>query len=284
MQEQLPVIEKIIVPLDGSDLAEVALPVAIAIAKAADAHLDLVTVALTYEVPLDTQMDTLSRETLHQAEAAVRARHPKVAHTVIAGVATEELSSYARKSDADLIVMATHGRSGLRKLILGSVADKLITLSPVPVLLVRAKQDKSTDLPFEEPTIKRIVLPLDGTESTPTAVPYALSLAKILSAEVVLLYADEGGSGESAERQLRAFAGVFEEQGVTASQLVSQGKPGEVIAGTAREDDLIVMSSLSATGIAKGSHRGSVADYVVKNAGAPVLIVAPKAYLGTAID
>ncbi len=284
MKEQLPAIEKIVVPLDGSDLAEAALPVATAVATAADAHLDLVTVALTYDVPLDTQMDTLTQAALHRAEAAIRATHPRVARTILAGTPAEELSNHARNSDADLIVMATHGRSGLRKLILGSVADKLITLSTVPVLLVRAKNDGPVELPLDETKFKRIILPLDGRESAPAAVPLALSVAKLFSAETVLLFANEDGTSEAAERQLRVFVGVFEQQDLVVSQQVERGRPSEVIVETTREGDLVIMSSLSATGVARGSHRGSVADHVIKNADAPVLVVAPKGYLGTAIE
>lgn len=284
MQEQLPSIENIIVPLDGSDLAEAALPIATAIASASGAHIDLVTVALTYEVPLDNQMDTLTREALHRAEAAIRARHPKVGQTVLAGTPADEICNYARESMADLIVMATHGRSGLRKLILGSASDRVISLSSVPVLLVRASSREAAELSAEEQKIRRIVLPLDGREATPKAVPHALSLAKTLSTEVVLVTADEGGSMEAAERQLRAFSNLFEEQGITVSEEVKLGKPGEVIAGTAHEDDLIIMSSLGATGVAKGAHRGSVADYVIKNAAAPVLVVVPRGYLGSALE
>lgn len=283
MQNQLPKIQNIIVSLDGSDLAEAALPIATAIATAADAHIDLVTVALTYDVPLDTQMDSLTRNALHKAEAAIRARHPKVGRTILAGAPAEELAAYASKSEADLIVMATHGRSGLSKLFLGSVADRLISLSSVPVLLVRAKAGSTVDLLSDEMKVERVILPLDGSESTPTAVPHALSLAKLLASEVVLVYADEGGSTESAERQLRAFADVFDQQGIVVSEVVIQGKPGEVIASAANSQDLIIMSSLSATGVAKGSHRGSVADYVIKNASAPVLVVSPQGYLGTAL-
>jgi len=123
MTDGLPTIQNIVVPLDGSELSEAALPTAAAIAEAADAHMDLVTVALTYDAPLETQMDSLTRNALARAEAAVLARHPKVGQTVLAGVAAEEIAAHARKSSADLVVMATHGRTGLRKFVLGSVAS-----------------------------------------------------------------------------------------------------------------------------------------------------------------
>ncbi len=282
--DQLPVIKNIIVPLDGSNLAEAALPVAAAIATAADAHLDLVTVALTYEAPLDSQMDTLTQEALHRAEAALRARHPRVGRTVLAGVPADQISTHATETNSDLIVMATHGRSGLRRFILGSVADRLLTLSSVPVLLVRATDNASEDLLVEETAFKRILVPLDGREATPTAIPLALAMAKLFSADVTLLYADENGETEAANRQLRAFADLFTQHGLTAEPVSRHGSPDEVIAGEAGSGDLVVMASLSATNVSRGSHRGSVADYVVKNAEAPVLVIAPKGYLGSALE
>ncbi len=281
MNEQLPDIEKIVVPLDGSPLAEAALPLASEIAAASDAQIELLTVALTYDAPLESQMDSLARDSLRRVEAALREKHAHVAHKVLAGAAADEISAHARDTGADLIVMGTHGRSGLGRLILGSVADSVVSMSSVPVLLVRATDDERITLPPAPANIRRVVVPLDGSESTPASVPIALRIAKLLSSRALLLHADEGGGGEDAARQLRAFADVFVQQGLQASAVVQRGNPGEVITEVAGERDLIVMASLAATGVARGSHRGSIADHVIKNAAAPVLVVAPTGYLGS---
>ncbi len=286
MPDELPAIKNIIVPLDGSDLSETALPIVSALAAAADAHIDLVTVALTSEVPLKSQMDSLTQQALHRAEAALLAKHHKVGRKILAGVPADEISAYAATSNADLIVMATHGRSGFRRLILGSVADRLISQSHVPVMLVRASGDEPTGSSLADAKIEQIILPLDGRESTPAAVPFALVLAKLFGAGTILLYVDEGVDPEPGQRQLRAFAGVFGELGLNAETRSVDGEPGEAIADVASltEHSMVVMSSLSATGVARGSHRGSVADYVVKNSEVPVLIVPPRGYLGAALE
>lgn len=286
MSQQSQAVTTIVVPLDGSDLAEAAIPVAAAIALPGGARINLVTVALTYELPVDAQMDTITRRGLNRAQAELESKFPGVTQTVLAGDPAQEISKHAGAIDADLIVMATHGRSGLRKLLLGSVADKLITMSSVPVLLVKGDGGEPVPPLGTPASFKRIVLPLDGSEPSAAAAPIAMELARLLNAETALVYVDEGGGAGKPESQAREIASRFDAAGLAARVQVIDGDPGHSIAEFTSEVEgsLVVMSSLSATGIAKGTHRGSVTDYVIKNARAPVVVVPPRGYLGPVIN
>ena len=284
MSNNLPTFETIVVPVDGSELSEAAVPVASAIATPSGARINLVTVVLTYQVPVTSQLDTVTRQSITRIHAGLQARFPGVTQTLLAGDPPEEISNHARSVDAGLIVMATHGRSGLRKLLLGSVADKLVSICPVPVLLVRQNGPLPSS-PTSPAEFDRIAIPVDGHEASTAAVPIAIELARLMSLEAVLIYVDEGhGDVDAMRKQANATAERFEASGVTAKIQPSFGEPGKVISEIANKPGtLVVMASLSATGIARGTHRGSVADYIVKHSTAPVMIVPPKGYLGPVV-
>ncbi len=142
----------IMVPLDGSPLAEVVLPHVVSIAKGcAVPKVTLVRVVpplkfygTEAEIPfMDTQNleDTsmkFAREYVTEQAKKLSAQGIDVHTKVIFGVVTDELLDFARKSKVDLVVIATHGRSGVARWVWGSVADKILRGSRVPVLMVRA--------------------------------------------------------------------------------------------------------------------------------------------------
>jgi len=147
--------KRILVPLDGSALAEQALPLAIALARRAPAELILVHVVVPlieyvpglspFSRPLPSSIafpDVLREQAQQQLTATInRFGAPQVAMTpmVILGYPAEEIIDAAIERQADLIVMATHGYSGLRRWALGSVADKVLHASSIPLVLVRAQ-------------------------------------------------------------------------------------------------------------------------------------------------
>ncbi len=139
----------ILVPLDQSELAEQALPHAVAIAQATDAEVSLVAV-----------VDVLDEETMRAAGAAIdwqteleslgaylqvlcqRLGDEGVGShwEVLKGDVAEEILEYAEDRDCDLIVMGTHGRSGLARWVHGSVADRIVAQTLVPIMLVRVEE------------------------------------------------------------------------------------------------------------------------------------------------
>jgi nucleotide-binding universal stress UspA family protein len=153
--------EKILVPLDGSDVAEAILPdiekIATRMAPNTQVEITLLQVIsnLTYNVLTDDDRAQIpyNENDLQQIKGMAKSYLDKIADkmsnkginvktVVTAGHAAEEVIKVAENTNADLIAMSTHGRSGLRRWALGSIADKVVHESNIPVLLVRAKHEK----------------------------------------------------------------------------------------------------------------------------------------------
>jgi nucleotide-binding universal stress UspA family protein len=140
---------RILVPTDGSDASIAALDEAIELANEQGAELHLLAVS---EPPEMVSMGSGSADVVDSVrEGTRRALDRAVEHAEEAGVADpvsatesgtahEAIVSYVEENDVDLVVMGTHGRSGLDRVLLGSVTGKVVRLSPVPVLTVGPKQ------------------------------------------------------------------------------------------------------------------------------------------------
>jgi nucleotide-binding universal stress UspA family protein len=135
---------KILVPLDGSALAEATLPQVTEMAKGLGAGLLLLRVAIAHVFP---GMDPTEEEVrvVHEAEEYVEALAGKLADkgvrvrpAVRYGKPAEQIFGHIADNQADMVAMSTHGRSGLSRLVMGSVAEEVVRSAGVPVLLVRA--------------------------------------------------------------------------------------------------------------------------------------------------
>jgi len=171
--------KKILVPLDGSNLAELALPYAEELAAALGSEVVLVYVS----EPAESQyrhMHQLYMEEVAKQLKAVK----KVSPVVLSGKPAEEIISYVEKNDVGLIVMTSHGRSGILSWATGSIASKLLHAAEVPLLLIRATEPWRR-VPGKR-LLARILLPLDGSEAGEAAVSYIGELMSRLEAEVIL--------------------------------------------------------------------------------------------------
>jgi nucleotide-binding universal stress UspA family protein len=185
---------RVLVPLDRSPLAEQALGQGVAIAEASGATLDVVSVyePIVLGVPQQEVLDQAGWDVARQylegiaAELASSTAVPTT-HATPTGKAIECISTRAREIDADLIVITSHGRTGLSRMWLGSVADGLIRGSQVPVLLLRPT-NATTERPLAHRLYEHILIPLDGSTPSEGVVPAALSLAKCCGARVSLLH------------------------------------------------------------------------------------------------
>ena len=145
--------QKILVALDGSDLAECVLPHVEAIAKGCDPKsVTFVRVTEPVQVPrgeeynftaedwrrIESENRTTAENYLNQILDRVKYDGVSVKSEVIVGKAAETIADYATKNDVDLIIVATHGRSGVSRWVIGSVADRVLRSACVPVLMVRA--------------------------------------------------------------------------------------------------------------------------------------------------
>ncbi len=135
--------EKILVPLDGSECAEIVLPSVERLAKDLKASVSLLRVVIAHTFPgvdpTDAQVKVVkeAEEYLSKVEDELRRRGLKVDSHVRYGDDAEEILDHAAQEDIDMIAMTTHGRGGVKRFLLGSVAEKVLRHSPKPVFLVR---------------------------------------------------------------------------------------------------------------------------------------------------
>lgn len=146
--------EKLLVPLDGSKLAECVLPHIDALAKGCGVRsITLVRVVQPFYIPTATDAHLLSEEDIRAYEAETRRtareyldsvakklkyENIEVKIEVMQGFAADSLIDYARRNNVDLVIIATHGRSGVSRWVFGSTAERILRGSCTPVLMVRA--------------------------------------------------------------------------------------------------------------------------------------------------
>lgn len=178
---------RILVPLDGSELAELALAPAGLLARRFRAQLWLVSVLVP--VPLESGSSVrLARTAVDQAQDYLQDVQRRLEADGLAvraivrwGDPAGEILATAHESRAVLIAMATHGRGGLGRWMIGSVADRVVRAATIPVLVVPARAAA------RQPGFHRLLVPLDGSALAEAALPHALLLARTFNATVELL-------------------------------------------------------------------------------------------------
>jgi nucleotide-binding universal stress UspA family protein len=168
-------IDTVIVALDGSELVEQALPLAKQLAEHMEAELFLLQV-----IRLDAPVDTRDEARVYPEQTARTLEIPAQVMVRI-GQPAEEIIASAVDVPESIIVMTTHGRGGLGRLLYGSVADRVVRDSRIPVLLIRAGLVPSATEP-----LKSILVPLDGSAYAETALPQAIELARAFDADLWL--------------------------------------------------------------------------------------------------
>jgi nucleotide-binding universal stress UspA family protein len=186
----------LVVPLDGSTFAEQALPVAGAIVQRSKACLTLVCVHRPLgsgEEPPAGQWDgdvrEWERDYLTRAGSRIAERYgARVETCLLEQPVVTALCDYVPTHDVDLVVMSTHGRTGVSRAWLGSVADGVVRRVSVPVLMLRARADAPPPSGSEgDHLFDRILLPLDGSRLSEAVVGQAVRLARTFGSEIVLL-------------------------------------------------------------------------------------------------
>ena len=190
------------------------------------------------------------------------------------------ISEIIQKNNIDLVVTGTHGRQGLRKLVLGSEAEKIYRRASCPVLTIGPQVPPLTGAKWN---LRTILFPTDGSEASLSALPYALSLAEENQANLIFLQlmpmapspyreSDEA----SAREAMRALMPAEAEDWCKPEFVAHFEFPAEGILGLAKERavDLIVMGVRKSTGSALSEHMPwPVASQVVAQAQCPVLTV-----------
>jgi nucleotide-binding universal stress UspA family protein len=191
------VYRSILVPLDGSSFGEQALPLALSIARRAGATLHLVTVHVPipplaeeclsgFDPRIDIAAKRHSQTYLdHVVKRLAGVTEVPLIPTVIEGPVADALCERAAAAGIDLIVMTTHGRGGLARAWLGSVADDLIRRVTVPILLVRPQDTAPAGA--QEPTLPNVLIPLDGSNLAEQVLEPAVALGTLMEAEFTLM-------------------------------------------------------------------------------------------------
>jgi nucleotide-binding universal stress UspA family protein len=293
--------KNILVPLDGSSLAEAALPVAAAFAEKLKAPVTLLHI-----------IEQNPPEAVHNER---HLRHPEEAETYLQGLAKQSFPAeikaewhvhtaevkdvpvsivdHTSEFDPDLIIMCAHGRSGIRDMLFGRIAHQVVAKGSTPLLLLQPMT--SQQKPF---VLNRILLPLDSESIHDDSMPIAKTLAKAFGAELSLLCViptfntlrgDEAATStilpattnalldireDHAKEHLQEHLNELIKEGFKASAEIARGDPTQVIVNTAEQGkvDLIVLSTHRKAGIDAFWAR-SVAPNVARRTRIPLLLV-----------
>ncbi|MFB6132402.1 MAG: universal stress protein [Halanaeroarchaeum sp.] len=279
--------ETIVVPTDGSENAERAIDHAAMLAAAYGATVHGVYVVnLTYAGDFESGADggvvleSLEREG-EKAVDAVRSRCEAAGvdfeTTQLEGRPATRITEYADAVDADLVVMGTHGRSGISRLLLGSVTESVVRNCEREVLTVPA------DAPPVEAEYDNVLIATDGSEGSSSATDVGLEVARTFNATVHGVYVvDEGVTqthliDELLQQEGRnAIEGVenrAEEAGLEVTTAVLSGSPHDEIATYATEHDVdIIVVGSHGKGALERTLLGSVSERTIRSADRPVLV------------
>lgn len=281
---------KILVPLDGSPLAEQILPYVRSLAATDNIPVELLWVN---DVELAQWPPRSGKEYLRQTTAKYLAALKRIDFIEADGKPAEEIVRRAGAEPGCLIAMATHGMSGMRRWLIGSVASKVAQMAQNPLLLVRPIENADLAAAIE---LKTIFVPLDGSGLAEKALPHAVALAEGLKLEVQLLrvFALPSDAYIVADGVIGQGAARFREAMQKEADSYLEGKVETLraeglakIIGTAMEGDppneiidlaaktaksLIVMSTHGRSGIGRWL-LGSVAEKIIQHSRAPVLLI-----------
>jgi nucleotide-binding universal stress UspA family protein len=292
------VYDTIVIPLDGSPLAEQVFGHLKRISSPAQTELHLVGVleAWRYAIgtpdlamaDLITYMRSDQQQYLAKQSQCLQQQGYRVQVHQREGDAALTIVAIAEQVGAQLIAMTTHGRSGMRRWTLGSVAERVIHATDLPVLLAR-------DETITNGALKRILVPLDGSPIAEQALSTVIDLAAMTGATVVLLHVIQAldptnqrmlfqskTEAESAVEQWTADGEFYLEgigqrllqQGIDYDVRVRTGDPDRVICATTVDAaiDMVIMGTHGRTGVGRWVY-GSVANKVLRGISCPLLLV-----------
>ena len=303
----------ILVPLDGSDVAAGILPYASQIAKSCEVPLVLLTVVdpdamgrptsaftlqalardkgANYWEEIEQSLQVSALSSLKGVASSLKEAGVAVEVQAALGRPAEQILEASEEEGCGLIAMSTHSRNPIRRSILGSVTDKVIHTSKVPVLTVTPERGKS----YQEgsTTVTTVVVPLDGSELAEGALPYAEELARTLSLDILLAravrtelpsYTDTEigvwdpnlteGMIQEATTYLASVAESLTGKGFNVRSEVVRGAPAQALLNLAQgtEENLIAMTTRGRSGLSR-LLMGSVTEALVRSSGDPVLVI-----------
>ncbi|MGE3808297.1 MAG: universal stress protein [Gemmataceae bacterium] len=307
-------IRSILVPMDCSAFGEQAVPVALTLAGPAKAKIHLLHVHRPLaevhpefapyfdDEKLAGEIKTRQREYLDKVAARIAKQGIEVDCVVKEGATAATIHEYVKTHAVDLMVMTTHGRGAMARFWLGSVADELVRDLPTPILLVRPHGHDNQEA---APSLKRILVALDGSKFAEQVLDSALELAQLVEGEIVLLrvikpfvpsnYSMEGvghlaanlveqlgqmekQARQEAEQYLEHLSDRCRAKMVKATkQVVLADEPASAILEKATPPaiDMVALATHGRRGLSR-LFLGSIADKVVRGSTVPVLVHRPR--------
>jgi nucleotide-binding universal stress UspA family protein len=304
-------IKNILVPIDFSKLSVEAIAIAKWLAQRFRATIHLTHVH-QWQYPADFMGPVISSEFLPEERQDKRLAEELKSIANKAGLSSRdqthlrkdisafhEICKLAREISADLIVLPTHGYTGLKHVFLGSTAERVVQHAPCPVFVVRQAGKRSAK---ENPDYKKILVPVDFSGCSQKGLQYAIGFANELEAEITLLYAtylgyvysSEGtalydipglqkAARENAERQMRKLVRAVKFGSVKCETVFTEASPVLDVCAFAKDHgvDLIITSTHGLTGF-EHVLIGSIAEKVVRHAPCSVLVVPSHPQIRTA--
>jgi nucleotide-binding universal stress UspA family protein len=280
-------VKRILVPLDGSTLAEAILPLAEALARDHEASLLLVRALPSLgSAEAEVRAQEEAEAYLGGIAAGVTARGLSVEWKVWYEAPDQAIADATRCEGADLVAMSTHGRGGVSRLLFGSVAESLVRKGPGPVLLVRG------EIAWRPGGLGTILVPLDGSELSEAVLPVVARLAGPFDLTIELFTVVEPMPGyaaaevpvarveeidrvarDEAERYLSKVAAPLTARGLRVAWTVGRGHAVDAVLRHAQDAGvgLIAMSTHGRSGVGR-LLLGSVAERVLRGAPVPVLL------------
>jgi nucleotide-binding universal stress UspA family protein len=258
---------KVLVPLDGSRVSEEVLAPAIKLVGAEGTMILLHAVTpseyLSATAEQHLQLER-RRSAVYLEDLAERIGRNGVGiqERIVTGEASREIVAEARRSRADLIAMSSHSRNGVREWAFGSVAERVLRTTNIPVLVFRGNLGKSY-------AIRKILIALDGSEEALEVVGPAAELAAALGSSVVLVHV-----GKHIPPSMPLAQKTLVEHHVPFVTRLLPGEPSQAILEALEEEGADLLA-LTTTGKTKRDQIffGSVAEEILKKCGRPLLVV-----------
>jgi len=287
-------LQKLLVPLDGSELGERALAYATELAVGLGSEVQLICVHLHHDDETRRMCDTYIGRIAERLRSSLNARNNNIrVHPVfVNGEPATRIINYADKEGISLIVLSSHGHSGIMPWAVGSTANKIIRISHKPVLLIRSMMP----IAQKDGLFRKILLPLDGSQVGEAALPYVQEVASALGSEVVMLRVVESElkiHSIGAPDRILVPEQVIEEIRQAAKKYLD-GEKRKFLSGAVRtllkdgniayeilmvsEEEKVSIVAMSTHGLS-GIERwmlGSISDKILQSGKTPFLLVPPK--------
>jgi len=289
--------KKILVPLDGSKLARQVFPCVVEMSRAFGSEAVLVGVCDSEESEEGQACRNYIHNEAERLKKIMKTSAAGVKTVILGGKPAEEIIKYAEKSNIDIIIISSHGRSGIKPWSLGSTVHKVVHRVHAPLIIIRAEEKPEES--DETRLFSRILVPLDGSDRSARIVPYVTALAKKLKVEIILFHVVELGKHvhtiggleyvryndqdidkekEEAQSYLDGIASNISGSKSTVTCEIRVGDSAEEIIKLAAEKDcsLIAMSSHGFSGIEAWAY-GSVTRKILHSVNRSIMFVPPPA-------